>query len=237
MTLIYEFDDAGRLESIARAASAEHRPGGWLMHNVRRSWFDARSVTQTDVMEERWDSKLDDTALAASVTQPSYLPASALRSGIQYRRRNGLDASEFEENYWGRWFYPFNVLALCLAAMPFAFGSLRSGGVGKRLFIGGRNPKLLVMMDADTGKVVWQSAEKGVSFTSVCFSPDGKRLAVGVVDGGNANVWVYEWERDILTRVTADPAGDVAPVWTPDGTRLVFASTRVKRSTTCKASL
>jgi lipopolysaccharide export system permease protein len=27
-------------------------------------------------------------------------------------------------------------LALCLAAMPFAFGSLRNGGVGKRLFIG-----------------------------------------------------------------------------------------------------
>jgi lipopolysaccharide export system permease protein len=133
---LYEFDDAGRLESIARAASAEHRPGGWLMHDVKRTYFDARSVTQTDVMEERWNSQLDDTALAASITQPRYLPASDLRSGIDYRRRNGLDASEFEEDYWGRWFYPFNVLALCLAAMPFAFGSLRSGGVGKRLFIG-----------------------------------------------------------------------------------------------------
>lgn len=133
---LYEFDDAGRLESIARAASAEHRQGGWLMHDVQRTYFDARSVAQTDVMEERWRSRLDDTALAASVMQPSYLPSSDLRSGIQYRERNGLDASEFEENYWGRWFYPLNVLALCLAAMPFAFGSLRSGGVGKRLFIG-----------------------------------------------------------------------------------------------------
>jgi len=28
------------------------------------------------------------------------------------------------------------VLALCLAAIPFAFGSLRSGGAGKRLFMG-----------------------------------------------------------------------------------------------------
>jgi lipopolysaccharide export system permease protein len=28
------------------------------------------------------------------------------------------------------------VLALCLAAIPFAFGSLRSGGLGRRLFIG-----------------------------------------------------------------------------------------------------
>jgi len=29
-----------------------------------------------------------------------------------------------------------NVIALCLAALPFAFGSLRSGGFGKRLFLG-----------------------------------------------------------------------------------------------------
>ncbi|MEL6075060.1 LptF/LptG family permease, partial [Stenotrophomonas maltophilia] len=35
-----------------------------------------------------------------------------------------------------RWFYPVNVLALCLAAVPFAFGSIRRGGMGKRLFLG-----------------------------------------------------------------------------------------------------
>ena len=58
------------------------------------------------------------------------------------------------------------------------------------------------------------------------FSPDGKRLALVIDDGRQTDIWVYEWERDILTRVTADPAPDVAPVWTPDGTRLVFASTR-----------
>jgi len=133
---LYEFDAAGRLESIARAVSAEHQSDGWLLHNVKRTYFDARSVTQTDVMEERWKSQLDDTALAASVTQPGSLPSSDLRSGIEYRQRNGLEASEFEEVYWGRWFYPLNVLALCLAAIPFAFGSLRSGGLGKRLFIG-----------------------------------------------------------------------------------------------------
>ena len=133
---LYEFDDDGRLESIARAATAEHRPGGWLMHNVKRTWFEPKSVTQTESMEERWESRLDDTALAASVARPSALTSAALRSSIQYRQRNGLDASEYEEPYWGRWFYPFNVLALCLAAIPFAFGTLRSGGIGKRLFIG-----------------------------------------------------------------------------------------------------
>jgi serine/threonine protein kinase/Tol biopolymer transport system component len=58
------------------------------------------------------------------------------------------------------------------------------------------------------------------------FSPDGKRLALAIDDGRQIDIWVYEWERDILTRVTSDPAADIAPVWTPDGTRIAFASSR-----------
>jgi lipopolysaccharide export system permease protein len=64
------------------------------------------------------------------------MAAADLKRSIDYRRRNDLDARDYEEIYWGRWFYPLNVLALCLAAIPFAFGSLRSGGAGKRLFLG-----------------------------------------------------------------------------------------------------
>ena len=91
------------------------------------------------VLEERWESQLDASALAANasnVWRPRYMSGRQLEEGIEYRRRNGLDASEFEEHFWGRWFYPVNVLALLLAAIPFAFGSLRSGGLGRRLFVG-----------------------------------------------------------------------------------------------------
>ena len=133
---LFEFAPDGRLVSIARAATAEHRPGGWLMRNVRRSTFEAKSVTQSLVPQEQWQSRLDDATLAASVAQPANLRVGQLRSSIEYRRRNGLDASQYEEKYWGRWFYPLNILALCLAAIPFAFGTLRSGGMGRRLFIG-----------------------------------------------------------------------------------------------------
>ena len=136
---LFEFADDGRLESIARVATAEHRKTGWLLRGVKRTYFEGNSVTQTEVMEEHWSSQLDAAALAASASnlwRPRYMSARDLRSGINYRKRNGLDASEFQEHYWGRWFYPLNVLALCLAAIPFAFGTLRSGGAGKRLFIG-----------------------------------------------------------------------------------------------------
>ena len=133
---LYQFDDNGRLTSIAQAAIAEHRPSGWLLRDVTRTRFGADQVQQERVPEERWETHLDDAALAASITRPRYLPSRQLGESIDYFKRNKLDASDFEEIYWGRWFYPLNVLALCLAAVPFAFGSLRSGGLGKRLFIG-----------------------------------------------------------------------------------------------------
>ena len=36
-----------------------------LLRDVRRTYFEARAVNQTDVAEERWESKLDPAALAA----------------------------------------------------------------------------------------------------------------------------------------------------------------------------
>ena len=132
----YEFADDGRLKSLAFARIAEHRPGGWRLRDVTRTHFQAKSVTQDKVGEERWESKLDAAALSSGTERPRYLSSIDLRKAIEYRERNGLDAAEFEEHYFGRWFYAINVLALCLAAVPFAFGSLRSGGMGKRLFIG-----------------------------------------------------------------------------------------------------
>ncbi len=133
---LYEFDENGRLASLARVDVAEHRPGGWMLRGVERTTFGEASVTRERVEEESWDSQLDATGLGADIDRPRYLDSAALGNAIEYRRRNGLDASDFEEHYWGRWFYPINVLALCLAAIPFAFGSLRSGGLGRRLFIG-----------------------------------------------------------------------------------------------------
>lgn len=133
---LFRFDADGRLQSVANVARAEHRAGGWTLHGVERTTFEPRSVSRTRVAEERMDSRLDEAALAANITKPRNMSSRDLAQGIEYRKRNGLQSGEFEEIYWGRWFYPFNVLALCLAAIPFAFGSLRSGGYGKRLFIG-----------------------------------------------------------------------------------------------------
>jgi WD40 repeat protein len=58
-------------------------------------------------------------------------------------------------------------------------------------------------------------------------SPDGRRLAVTIhLEGGEDQVVVYDLERGIRTPIGAGPRMDSRwPVWTPDGTRITFAST------------
>jgi lipopolysaccharide export system permease protein len=133
---LYQFDDKGKLLSLAHARRAEHRRDAWTLFDVERTYFEPRSVRVEKLPREQWQTTIDDSTLAAQLARPRYLTSSELRSNIEYLRRNRLDAAKFESAYWEHWFYPYNVIVLCLATLPFAFGSLRSGGFGKRLFIG-----------------------------------------------------------------------------------------------------
>ena len=133
---LYEFGDDGRLASIALAKRAEHRNGEWTLFELRRTRFVERGVKSETVAQERWDSGLKPELLSLGVTRPRYLATRDLSQSLEYLERNGLDRGEFETTYWARWFYPVHALVLCLSAMPFAFATLRSGGLGKRLFLG-----------------------------------------------------------------------------------------------------
>lgn len=55
-------------------------------------------------------------------------------------------------------------------------------------------------------------------------SPDGTRVAVSIEDQQD-DIWVWDFARETLTRVTFNPGADAYPAWTPDGRRLLFAAT------------
>jgi Tol biopolymer transport system component len=88
-------------------------------------------------------------------------------------------------------------------------------------FIRGRE---LVWLDR-SGRRVGTIGEPG-DYSTPDLSPDEKRIAVSMREGskGNTDVWLYDSGRGAWSRFTFDPANDRSPLWSPDGSRILFGS-------------
>ena len=61
-------------------------------------------------------------------------------------------------------------------------------------------------------------------------SPDGTRVAFAETSaGGRSDIYVYSIERGMKTGLTNDASIDASPIWSPDGSKVIFASNRTER--------
>jgi serine/threonine-protein kinase len=82
------------------------------------------------------------------------------------------------------------------------------------------------------GKPVWVDLKGNVTPTEMptqCYSSfqvsrDGKRVAIGVGNDKD-DIWISDLERQTFLRLTVD-GHNAGPVWSPDGKRIAYASTR-----------
>lgn len=64
--------------------------------------------------------------------------------------------------------------------------------------------------------------ERGPSYASM--DPQGRRLVLQRAAEGNTDIWVVDVERGTSVRFTTDPRADIAPIWSPLGDRIAYAS-------------
>ena len=61
---------------------------------------------------------------------------------------------------------------------------------------------------------------------SLSWAPDGERIALGASNGSQSDIWLLSVDSGGLENLTNDVFGDFEPVWSPDGSVIVFHSDR-----------
>ncbi len=134
---LYRFDKNNQLESIALADnSGLNEDDSWRLENFRETrFFDNRvQVIEEPLATERFEVNAE--LLGSGLAKPLSLSLRGLLSYIDYLKRNELDASQYETEFWYRISRTATVILMPVLALAFVFGSLRSGGAGGRLMMG-----------------------------------------------------------------------------------------------------
>jgi eukaryotic-like serine/threonine-protein kinase len=93
-------------------------------------------------------------------------------------------------------------------------------------YSGGGSQSRLVWKDRK-GAVVGQVGTPA-EYGDLRLSPDGQKLVVPITDpqAGTTDLWLIELSRNLATRFTLEGADVYNPIWSPDGSRIVFSVPR-----------
>jgi Tol biopolymer transport system component len=153
----------------------------------------------------------------AVYTEPGYL---------LYMRANTLVAQPFDADSFHVTAEPVAIaqqVDFNASSRRGAFSVSQTGVLAYRP-IGGT--KRLIWVDR-TGKTIESIGPPG-HYLNPALSPDEKRVAVARLDPetGAQSIWLIEVARGIASRFTFDQSKDDRPLWSSDGTRIIFESHR-----------
>jgi eukaryotic-like serine/threonine-protein kinase len=89
-------------------------------------------------------------------------------------------------------------------------------------------------VDSGVAQMLWfnrKGQEIGIAlhpgiYGNVSLAPNGRTVASDTTDpdSQNTDIWIYALETQSAKRLTFDPSIDALPVWSPDGSRMLFGS-------------
>ena len=134
---IYQINiEAGRIDSITHAASAERDAQGWLMHGIQKQTIRDNGITPESLTELRDNKLIPDQVLTIAAVKPNQLAARELAEFIAHQKANELSSNRFEQAFWQHFTTPLSTLVMLIIAAPFVFSFQRNAGAGQRIFIG-----------------------------------------------------------------------------------------------------
>ena len=131
----------------------------------------------------------------------------------------------------------FDAKAMKTAGEPVPLAEkIGTDNVGLALFSVSRNGVLAYRTGEAGGRLLWRDrtgrdlevvGDPG-NYGNPSLSPSGDRVAFNLSDArtGKQDVWIRDLARGVSSRFSLGPGNNIRPLWSPDGTTIVFSSDR-----------
>jgi len=135
--LAEDADGHQHLVSVARAERAEFISGkSWLLKGYVDSVFGVDQLVNHRLATFALQTEINPEFLGVAVINSDALPVRGLLRYLSHLRANSLGTHTWEVALWTRIARSLSTVLMCMLAVPFVFGSLRSVGAGSRLVVG-----------------------------------------------------------------------------------------------------
>jgi hypothetical protein len=151
-----------------------------------------------------------------------YVPTRGTRGHLVYIRRGVLFAVPFDPDRLTLEGTPAPLLEDVAADPGSGAGHFDVSRTGTLIYKSGIGLAPWTIGWLDAGGKTEPLLPKPELYYSPRFSPDGKRLAVGIDSGKGADLYTYELQRDVALRLTYSGQTNADAVWTADGKYLLF---------------
>ena len=134
---VFEFDNMSQLRALVYAGKGRYAESFWDLDDVKQTLIDEQGFTRvSEAPKARWNTAVTPETMTVFLVQPDQLSLLQLRQYIAHLSANVQDTRNFELAYWSKLTLPVSAAVMLLLAIPFVFGSIRSAGMGRNLFIG-----------------------------------------------------------------------------------------------------
>lgn len=135
---IFEFDRDNKLRHLSRAKNGiyDDRTQRWVLENLDRTLIDPDRAFADQMKAAKWETKVDPQILRVFLIKPEQLSIWQLLKYIDHLKANNQETKIYKLSFWTKIVAPFTTLVMLILAVPFVFKQVRSGGLGKSLFVG-----------------------------------------------------------------------------------------------------
>ncbi|HUO84447.1 MAG TPA: protein kinase [Thermoanaerobaculia bacterium] len=198
---------------------ARHIQPSFLPDGRRFLFTKFRSQEQEGIYAASLDSKESSLIIPGTYSNAIYTSGFLL-----YGRAGGLWAHRFDLEELKVVGEPVRIVERVAHDTPrgVTLFSANENGTIVYFTVGSGGKSRLVWVDRQ-GNEIGQLGEPALYYYPR-LSPDRRRVAVDWSDPttNRGDIWIFDVERNVSSRLTHDPANETAPTWSPDGKRLLY---------------